>query len=75
MTKLKITFFHTEMLHGIGRSLKPYKSFNVQYKTTSVRRALGYAAKKANRLRREDSTLRGKNTLTEFINWENETNT
>ena len=65
--KLKITFYNTEFLHGIGVSKEPYKTFNVSYKTENIRRALGFAARKMNNLKKEDSTLRGKNTKTEFV--------
>ena len=65
--KLKITFYNTEFLHGIGVSKEPYKTFNVSYKTENIRRALGFAARKMNNLKKEDSTLCGKNTKTEFV--------
>ncbi len=65
--KLKITFYNTEFLHGIGVSKEPYKTFNVSYKTENIRRALGFAARKMNNLKKGDSTLCGKNTKTEFV--------
>lgn len=65
--KLKITFYNTEFFHGIGVSKEPYKTFNVSYKTENIRRALGFAARKMNNLKKGDNTLCGKNTKTEFV--------
>ena len=65
--KLKITFYNTEFLHGIGVSKEPYKTFNVSYRTENIRRALGFAARKVNSLKKKDNILYGKNVKTEFV--------
>jgi len=65
--KFKITFYNTEFSHGIGVSKEPYRTFNISYKTENIRRALGFAARKVNDLKKKDNTLYGKNVKTEFV--------